>query len=241
MTTETHSVSHAAQVQLDHNAADVERTLNLLEWGPEVSAELRALGNREIGFRHGTISGYFDDPATMAAAAADCAGKVEGVYMVLNPVPRRLLGRASNRCRLWSKHTTSDAEVARRRWLLVDCDPTRPAGLSSTDAEHQAALDRASAVRAHLLRNGFSGLVLADSGNGGHVLVPIDWANDKDADTRAKTFLCGLARRFDDDRVKIDPTTFNAARLCKLYGTRACKGDPLPENPHRLSRILEVR
>jgi hypothetical protein len=33
-----------------------------------------------------------------------------------------------------------------------------------------------------------------------------------------------LAFRFDDDRVKVD-TTSNAARIWKLYGTTARKGD----------------
>src|SRR5690606_276671 len=36
----------------------------------------------------------------------------------------------------------------------------------------------------------------------------------------------------------IDPKVFNASRICRLYGTRACKGDSTPERPHRLSEIV---
>lgn len=37
-----------------------------------------------------------------------------------------------------------------------------------------------------------------------------------------------------------DQTVFNPARLWKLYGTTARKGDDLPERPHRLARLLHV-
>jgi hypothetical protein len=220
---------------------EIERTLTLLEWEPSFCYELRALGNREIGIRHGTVSGYFSDPKKMAQAAADWSGKVEGVYMVLNPVLTRLLWRSANRVRHFARHTTKDEEVTRRRRLLVDLDPVRPAGLSATDEEHELALDRATAVRDYLHGKGFSDLVLADSGNGGHVWVPFDRPNDAEANGRAERFLRGLAEQFSDEAVVVDQTTHNASRLCKLYGTMSCKGDPSPENPHRLSRILEIR
>ncbi len=222
-----------------HDPAEIVRSMSLLEWGPDVCAELRALGNRELGIRHSAVSGYFSDPATMAAAAAQWSGVTEAVYFVLNPIPCRLLWRSANRIRRFARHTTRDEEVSRRRWLLVDFDPMRPAGLSSTDSEHEAALERAAAVRDHLATRGFTGMVLADSGNGAHVLVPFDRPNDAENRDRAEGFSRGLAARFDDERVKIDPTTFNASRLCKVYGTLCCKGDEHPENPHRLARILE--
>lgn len=232
-------MSTAPQFDLDM----IRQSLTLLEWGPDVCAELRCLGNREIGLRHGTISGYYTEPERMAQDAAQWSGKVGGVYVVLNPCIRRLVHRANNRFRLYApqRSATRDNEVARRRWLFVDLDPIRPSGLASTDAEHTLALERAQAVRDYLRGQGIGGLVLADSGNGGHVLVPFDRANDEENCRRAEGFLEGLAERFDDERVKVDTTTFNASRLCKLYGSMSCKGDAhATENPHRISRILEV-
>jgi hypothetical protein len=52
--------------------------------------------------------------------------------------------------------------------------------------------------------------------------------------------LQALAARFDDERVKIDQKVANPARIWKLYGTVAAKGDHTADRPHRVSRLLEV-
>jgi hypothetical protein len=46
---------------------------------------------------------------------------------------------------------------------------------------------------------------------------------------------------FSDQRLKIDTGVFNAARIWKLYGTMACKGDNIPERAHRMASVVEVR
>jgi hypothetical protein len=66
---------------------------------------------------------------------------------VLNPVKPVLLARAKNRLQKGLKNLTTDADVIEWRWLYIDCDPVRPAGISSTDAEHAAALQRAQVIR----------------------------------------------------------------------------------------------
>ena len=38
----------------------------------------------------------------------------------------------------------------------------------------------------------------------------------------------------------VDETTYNAARVWKLYGTLVCKGDHLPQRPHRIARLIDV-
>src|SRR5262249_32077297 len=43
-----------------------------------------------------------------------------------------------------------------------------------------------------------------------------------------------------DDAVKVDTSVSNAARIWKLYGTMACKGDSTPDRPHRMASILHV-
>jgi len=52
--------------------------------------------------------------------------------------------------------------------------------------------------------------------------------------------LDGVASRFHHDSIKVDKAVFNPSRICKLYGTRACKGDDTIQCPHRMSRILEA-
>ena len=124
------------------------------------------------------ISGYFTDAAELSAAAVRYSGQGQGIYVTLNPVAPALLARAANHVVTWAKHTTSDADILGRVWLPIDFDPVRPSGISSTDAEHTAALERAQACRAWLASLGWPQPVYADSGNGAHLLYRIDLPND---------------------------------------------------------------
>lgn len=204
----------------------------LLEPGQVV--ELRSLNTVK-----GTISGYFDDFDKLAKVAAKISGQAPAVYITLNPVNPALLARSVNRLTPFAKQTTSDVDIIKRRWLPIDFDPVRPAGISSTDKEHEAAIQRAQDAREWLFGMGFPSGILADSGNGGHLLHRIDAGNDDAARTLIEGTLRALNERFSDDKVKVDLTTFNAARIWKLYGTMACKGDSTKERPHRMARILE--
>ena len=55
-----------------------------------------------------------------------------------------------------------------------------------------------------------------------------------------KAVLEAIAFKFSDEAVEVDTTTCNAARIWKLYGTTARKGDDTEERPHRVSRLLKV-
>ena len=209
--------------------------------------EVRAVGDR-------TASGYFDadhlEQAAKAIEALDAAGTYSGIYVTLNPVNPALLSRRSNRIetRLGLKEaTTADADIIRRRWFPVDIDVKRPSGISSTDEEHAAALEVAGNVAGFLSEFfGFPAPVRCDSGNGAHLLYRIDLPNDDESRSLIERCLKGLGAAFDrsptEDRpgVEIDQTTFNAARIWKLYGTVARKGDNTPERPHRRARIIEA-
>ena len=209
--------------------------------------EVRALGDR-------TASGYFDadhlEQAAKAIEALDAAGTYSGIYVTLNPVNPALLSRRSNRIetRLGLKEaTTADADIIRRQWFPVDIDPKRPSGIGSSDAEHAAALEVAGNVAGFLSEFfGFPAPVRADSGNGGHLLYRIDLPNDDESRSLIERCLKGLGAAFDrsptEDRpgVEIDQTPFNAARIWKLYGTVARKGDNTSERPHRRARIIEA-
>src|SRR5215831_2998475 len=200
---------------------------------PGAVTELRALGTMK-----GTVSGYFTDPAATAQSASKLSGKAEGVYFTLNPVNSSLLARSSNHVKAYAKYTTSDADILRRRWLPLDFDPKRPAGVSSTDEEHRLALDRASKCREYLSGMGWPDPIVADSGNGCHLLYRIDLPNDADSTNLVKRLLEALALPFSDQDVELDTRTFNAARIWKLYGTLAAKGDGTHERPHRHATVL---
>src|SRR5437763_820528 len=77
--------------------------------------------------------------------------EAESVYFTLNPLNRDLLARRCNRVDAADQgETACDADVLRRRWLLIDADPTRISGVSSTDEEKARAWDLIHKVRDHL-------------------------------------------------------------------------------------------
>jgi len=190
--------------------------------------------------RQGTVSGYFDDPEKLYQAAQEFDGKIPGLYVTLNPVKPALLARAKNRLQVHAKTTTSDADILRRLWLLIDCDAVRPAEISSSDAEHHTALAQSETVAAWLSSQGWPGPVRDDSGNGGHLLYRIDLPNDAESTKLVKACLEVLALRFNDAAVVIDTGVYNAARITKLYGTKVCKGDSTEDRPHRCSQLLTI-
>ena len=79
-----------------------------------------------------------------------------------------------------------------------------------------------------------------DSGNGAHLNYRIELANDAAATILVKRCLEALDFRFSDKIVVVDQKPCNAARVWKLYGATARKGDSTPERPHRRSRLIEV-
>lgn len=185
---------------------------------------------------HHTASGYFDDPDQLADALQGVTS-AKGIYIIPNVVDPALLARAANRLRRTPKgESTQDINIVRRSWLLIDTDPQRVSGISATDAEHEAALELAREIFAFLKDCGWPDPIAADSGNGAHLLYRIDLPTDDGG--MVQRCLNALAERFDTDTVKVDQTVYNPARIWKLYGTLACKGDDTPERPHRMSCIL---
>jgi len=215
--------------------AEIRRTLNLLHPQGE-SFEIRALGNRP--FR--TLHGFFTDIEKATQAVLQCVRRgAEGVYITLNPINPALLARANNRIvEAKGGAGTKDEDVIALRCFLVDSDPVRLPGISSNEAEHQAALDQARKIAAWLASCGFPEALIADSGNGAHLLYRIDLPTS-DSKLLGRV-LKALAAQFSNKQVKVDTSTSNAGQICKLYGTPARKGDPLPDRPHRLARILHV-
>jgi hypothetical protein len=215
--------------------ATIIRTLNLLH-EPGSVVELRILNTGKSG----TVSGYFTDMGKLADAAAQWSGQAPAVYVTLNPCNPDLLARAANHIITRAKHTTADVDILHRRWFPLDFDPARPAGISSTEAEHAAALERMAECRAWLQGQGWPVPIAADSGNGGHLLYPIDLPNDDTSRELVKRCLESLDFWFADERMLVDKKVFNAARIWKLYGTLTRKGDKTPERPHRLTQLLDV-
>lgn len=192
------------------------------------------------GGADGTISGFFNRGTLLALSAAELSGSYPGIYTTLNPLRPDLIERSPNRLTRNADRGTlsTDADVIARRWILVDVDPARPADVSSTEDERRAAFELAGRVSEYLRAQGWPDPVLADSGNGAHLLYRVDLPNDENARTLIHGVLRRLAALFNTPALKIDTKVANASRICKVYGTLAAKGQPTDDRPHRTARLL---
>ena len=190
------------------------------------------------GWARGTVSGYFDDHESFCKAV-QLADKTphNGIYFTLQVIDPRLIGRAFNRLKM-ADLTTSDTNVLAYRWLPVDIDPVRPAGVSSSISELQKAMVLREAVSMWAVKNfGLASPIQGMSGNGAHLLFRLpDIPATMENQLFIKQTLEEIAAAFKSDEVNIDTTVFNPARIWKLYGTTSRKGDHVPEGKCREER-----
>ncbi len=202
------------------DAAEVRGALQVLA-DPGHTMELRGLpSGRSIVLGGGDLDG-------LVRAAAELGGG-KGVYYTLNPLAIPAGERRAAR----------DADVVRRRWLLIDIDPARPPDTNATDEEREAAHEQGRVILDWLCREQRWPLPLqVDSGNGWHLLYRIDLPNDADATALVKNALRRLSSLFSTGAAKLDVSVSNASRICRLPGTWNRKGDPTAERPHRMARL----
>lgn len=183
------------------------------------------------------VAGYFDDGDAFVRTLAPLTGlDAEGVYATINPVNPDLLARAANRLQEGLSTLTQDADVVRRRHLLVDVDPVRASGISANEAERAAALARRDQVAEALADLGWPPPVaVLATGNGGGLLYRVRLDNTPEALNLVSGVLRGLAGAFGDGAVTIDTGVANAARIAKVAGTVAAKGDDIHARPWRLA------
>ena len=201
--------------------------------------EVRVLDAVSADYRREHIeSGYFDyEHISAVPEALKRLLSFRGVYVTVNPVNPDLLARAVNRLRPAGRNpTTADTDIVRRRWLLIDCDPRRASGVSSSNAEHESALAKAREIRDGLSSLGWPDPIMTDSGNGAQLMYRIDLPAD---DGELVRRVIGEIAKASSEQVAIDTSVHNPARIWRLPGTMNCKGDSIPERPHRMARILE--
>ena len=201
--------------------------------------EVRVLDAVSADYRREHIeSGYFDyEHISAVPEALKRLLSFRGVYVTVNPVNPDLLARAVNRLRPAGRNpTTADTDIVRRRWLLIDCDPRRASGVSSSNSEHESALAKAREIRDGLSSLGWADPIMTDSGNGAQLMYRIDLPAD---DGELVRRVIGEIAKASSEQVAIDTSVHNPARIWRLPGTMNCKGDSIPERPHRMARILE--
>lgn len=187
------------------------------------------------GYARGIISGYFDNFDDFKKALGPLIDTKLIFYFTLHVVDPRIIGRAFNRLKVL-KATTSDNNVLFYKWIPLDFDPIRPTGISSTETELAEALALRDQVHEYLIdTTEYQEIISAVSGNGGHLLIRLPEYLPVNDDSKAfvQGFINNIHEAFSTDSVDIDTTVFNPARIWKLYGTIARKGDEIPANEYR--------
>jgi hypothetical protein len=209
---------------------EIEHALRLFVQ-PGGFGEIRSIGN-------GPTQGFYFNHRHIPEAAqmaSEQSWTAKGIYVVMNPIGDAIRDRPKM---TWLFELTENAHISRRGWTLIDADPVRKPGLSSTDEEKKAAWYVLDEVGEYLRSMGFAESIMADSGNGFHLLVKTDLPNDDESARLIQAFLNSLFRRFSTAVVKIDTGVHNSGRITKAYGTVARKGDGTADRPYRVSKII---
>lgn len=193
-------------------------------------------------------SGYFQDADTaIRAMQAFRAGykkedlaKSANIFITLNPVNIDCYSRKQHDKLMENvKPTTNDKEITYLNWFLVDLDPKRISGTSSSAEELKAAEQKKNEIYQFLSSKGWKDPIQAMSGNGYHLAYRFYVPNIPENVKLWEQALKALQAKFGDDAVDVDITVFNPSRICKLWGTTAQKGSNTPERPHRPAYILD--
>lgn len=220
----------------------IRRTIKIMKPDSELF-EVRIIRGKDI------LSAYFRDAETLIRKLSEQNLDGKSVYLTLQRIHEGCEAR-----RQWENFidvgrqklpSTSDNDITAYSFIPIDLDPERPAEISSTEEELEAARELSYQIIAYMTDNGFKKYIKALSGNGYHLLFPVDIPTrtkaERDAGKeRVSEILATLDQYFSNDACHVDTTLSNPARILKLYGTLAQKGRNTPQRPFRMSKILEV-
>lgn len=186
-----------------------------------------------------TYSGYFTNIEDILREVSRYDRS--NIYFTLNVINPACYGREQkDKISTRPKSTTSDSDIIARKWCLIDIDCEKPSDTNSTDEEKESAKQVVNSVYKFLRDEGFEPPVICDSANGWHLLYKQAMRATPENTEIMKRFLQVLDMYFSTDKIKIDVSTFNNSRICKLYGTVSRKGSDTVDRPQRLSGFVRV-
>lgn len=184
------------------------------------------------------FTGYFMDADTLIKELKKIDLKGANVYITVNEPNSACYSRKQKNKLLQEDKTTSDTDIYAYDWLMIDLDPKRPSGVSSSEAELKQAKELGNKIYKYMQGVGFENPLMAMSGNGVHLMYRVSLGNTKENQELMKNSLIALHLMFSTDAIEVDKKNFNPARVCKLYGTLAQKGLNDEERPHRMSFVV---
>ena len=199
--------------------------------------EIRGIWPKGIEPSRGTTSRCFDQ-AHYQSEQAFCSAVESYVtqmnqqgynlYSTLNPL-KAGIGQFSS---------AKDVDVICRRRLLIDIDRDTGKDHPATDADIEAAKAMGDQIASHLDGLGWPSPVRIMSGNGHHLIYPLDdLSNSKETTNSIRVLLQCLKAKFSSNGLSVDTTVSNASRVSKLPGTLARRGTEITNHPYRVARI----
>lgn len=191
--------------------------------------EIRILNARRGGPSRlwaNTYSGFFTCIETALSFIGSYTGAdTAGVYVTINPLKGYVLNWNHNIIAK-SVASASDEDVESVQTLFLDIDPTRPRFTCATSEESEAAKARGNEVALFLIKEcGFPMPIWAgSSGSGVAAFYRVVGADS----ALIERCLAALHARFSDDRVIIDASVHNPARIARVAGTINAKS-PTPQ------------
>ena len=157
----------------------------------------------------------------------------QSVYTTFNHVKNDSISVKENRA-------LKDSDIDDYRFLLIDVDSNHPKSGSATEEELQEAKKVADAVMKYLADGGMTQPIFSCSGNGYHMLYPIEPTPTEKAMSVIKSVLTHLKKQFSNEFASVDTVVSNPARIIKIPGTVSNKGESTVDRPHRVSRIISA-
>jgi hypothetical protein len=143
----------------------------------------------------------------------------------------------------------SRSHIKKYNWLALDVDTIRPdkAKSNATDEEKLRSWAVAVAIYKYLRSQGWPAAIVADSGNGWHILFRVDLPYDQTLGRSDPNYLMlvnclkALAAKFNNAHGEVDITLAEPEQLIKLWGTMVRKSPEFTdERPWRRSCLKKI-
>lgn len=152
------------------------------------------------------------------------------MYATLNPL----------KSGIGTNQAASDDDVECRRRLLIDIDRDHDKEHPAEQQEIEAARSLGDQIEKHFDAQGWPTPVRIMSGNGHHLVYPLnDLPNNKEVTNAIRELLHNLKLKFSGSGLSVDTAVSNASRVTKLPGTLARRGTETETRIYRVARIYE--
>ena len=180
------------------------------------------------------VSAHYPDIAAFRSAVDAYVNELNqrgyNMYATLNPLREGLR----------ESHAATDDDVTYRRRLLIDIDRDEGKEHPASDAQIEAARILAEQIKGYLGDLGWPEPTRVMSGNGHHLIYPLnDLPNTDDVTQAVRALLRNLKEKFSGNGLSVDTSVSNASRVTKLPGTLARRGTEIENHPYRVARIYE--